>query len=244
MEAEKLHERELELRRSIRDSAIRRRSSSELDDDGEDEMESEFGGSEGTPSSSRKRRRMGGDGNIDEEMKDKLKEDLIARKDVEMEKINLQKEEIKMKRERLGADNSRYQNFVEINNRQLELEQKSFELDVKERKEGRSCRKVKGSRSAFVTCCNIGEKVSVICRLIVSVHMFFYVCNFILTPSLSYPVIFFSSSFFIVRLRETRRVADVSSTFLAKLLDCWDERSLRCTSVLLTFSQLRHYKTL
>lgn len=136
-ESEELRGREAQLVKSsalIRENAIRRRSSVDEDRSDDIEIESEIGGSDGTPSSTRKRRRIRME-EFDDNIPESLKEDLKIRQQLEAEKLELEKESIKMQRERVLAENRRYEKIMETNERRMEIEQKRLELDAKERKD-------------------------------------------------------------------------------------------------------------
>lgn len=60
-----------------------------------------------------------------------LKEDLKVRQKLEAKKLEMKREEIKIQRERVMADNDSYQNIIQTTNRRLEIEQKHLEIDAK-----------------------------------------------------------------------------------------------------------------
>lgn len=82
----------MESGNKILEFSVRRRSSVDFDYDDDMEVESEIGGSEGTPSSYRKKRKRAVEESSDDDMKEPLKEDLAVIQKMEALKEELKKE--------------------------------------------------------------------------------------------------------------------------------------------------------
>lgn len=83
--------------------SVRRRRSVDIGYVDDVEGQSEMAGSEGTPSSSRKIRKMCVVENSDDDVKQSLKEDLVVNQNKEAEKVELKREKILLEWERLNT---------------------------------------------------------------------------------------------------------------------------------------------